>query len=606
MLRGLKLFGTVEIFFTFSLRYSAALPNRWAKVGKPNSINRHIYRGFTASRSIQQPLLRIKSRLKTMADLESQPQFAESTAEVPGPTTASKRFNGELKNSPVPIDLQVENQKAEDGHNAKRVKRRHNRKPKPIVVEKTSPDGYLLYDVMELRESLGLHVDVKTSEDGKSFILEQQPATEFRYTELYIAKLSSTGDGIGVDKLDDGTTEIVVVPYSIPGDLVKAKIYKCLEHYSLADLEAVLSGGDARDDSLVRCKYFTKCAGCQLQMLPYEEQLRHKREVIVRAYKNFCEVSDGVIPAIGDTIGSPLEYGYRTKLTPHFDVPRNSHVPTVTPIGFTQKGRSFVIDIEECPIGTPAINEAYKKERIRVRDNIHSYKRGATLLLRESLEMDETTNETKKSVCVDSKDTVTEYVNRYRFKYPAGDFFQCNSSVLPRVTEYVNSQLKLRVFNNEYEPLPAPKYLVDAYCGSGLFSITCNESVEEVIGVEISPKSVACATSNAQDNNIANAEFVLGDAAVIFMKIRTPSNETSMILDPPRKGCDNNFLNQLLDYLPRRIVYVSCNVHTQARDLGYILNDRRGLKYHVNSIRGFDFFPQTHHVESVAVLTLQD
>jgi tRNA (uracil-5-)-methyltransferase len=88
--------------------------------------------------------------------------------------------------------------------------------------------------------------------------------------------------------------------------------------------------------------------------------------------------------------------------------------------------------------------------------------------------------------------------------------------VLPRVTEYVNSQLKLRVSNNEYKPLPAPKYLVDAYCGSGLFSITCNESVEEVIGVEISPKSVACATSNAQDNNIANAEFVLGDAAVIF------------------------------------------------------------------------------------------
>jgi hypothetical protein len=230
MLRALKLFGTVEIFFTFSLRYSAALPKRWAKVGKHNIINRHIYRGFVTSRSIQQPLLRIKSRLKTMADFESQPKFAESTAEVPGPTTASKRFNGELRNSPVPFDRRVENQKAEDGHNAKRVKRRHNRKPKPIVVEKTSPDGYLLYDVMELRESLGLHVDVKTSEDGKSFILEQQPTTEFRYTELYIAKLSSTGDGIGVDKLDDGTTEIVVVPYSIPGDLVKAKIYKCLEY----------------------------------------------------------------------------------------------------------------------------------------------------------------------------------------------------------------------------------------------------------------------------------------------------------------------------------------------------------------------------------------
>ncbi|KAK9325528.1 S-adenosyl-L-methionine-dependent methyltransferase [Lipomyces orientalis] len=454
---------------------------------------------------------------------------------------------------------------------------------------------------MELRKSLGLTVDLNTTEDGNSFIIEQRLPAGFRYTELDVVKLSSTGDGIGIDKLEDGTIEIVVVPYSIPGDRVKAKIYKRLEHYSLADFEEVISGGPARDDSLVKCKYFTQCAGCQLQMLPYEQQLRHKREVIVRAYKNFCSVSDGIIPEVGDTIASPLEYGYRTKLTPHFDVPRKGHVPADTPIGFTKKGRSYVIDIEECPIATPAINEVYKEERIRVRDNISSYKRGATLLFRESMEMDGTTDGTKKSVCIDSKDTVTEYVNRYRFKYPAGDFFQCNSSVLPRVTEYVNSQLQLPLSNDEYKSIPAPKYLVDAYCGSGLFSINCSQSVEEVIGVEISQKSVSCATSNAQENKVANAEFVLGDAA----KIRTPSNETSMILDPPRKGCDSNFLNQLLDYLPRRIVYVSCNVHTQARDLGYILNDPRGSNYYVNSVRGFDFFPQTHHVESVAVLTLR-
>ncbi|KAK9237938.1 S-adenosyl-L-methionine-dependent methyltransferase [Lipomyces kononenkoae] len=459
---------------------------------------------------------------------------------------------------------------------------------------------------MQVRESLGLPVNFKTSEDGNSFVVDQQPSTEFRHTELSIVRLSSTGDGIGVDKLEDGTTEIVVVPYSIPGDLVRAKIYKKLEYYSLADFEEVISGGQARDDSLIRCKYFTKCAGCQLQMLPYEKQLLHKREVIVRAYKYFCNVSDGVIPEIGDTIGSPLEYGYRTKLTPHFDVPRNGHLPAVTPIGFTQKGRSFVIDIEECPIGTPAINAEYKKERLRVRDTIGTYKRGATLLLRESMEIDETTKETKKAVCTDSKDIVTEYVNSYRLMYPAGDFFQCNSSILPRVTEYVNTQIKLPLSSNESSTVPAPKYLVDAYCGSGLFSITCNDSVEEVIGVEISPKSVSFATSNAQDNNIANAHFVLGDAAVIFEKISTPPKETSMILDPPRKGCDSTFLNQLLDYLPRRIVYVSCNVHTQARDLAYILSDRRGLKYRVNSIRGFDFFPQTHHVESIAVLTLED
>ncbi|KAK9245473.1 S-adenosyl-L-methionine-dependent methyltransferase [Lipomyces tetrasporus] len=599
MLRDLKTFGTVGVLFTSSLRYSSVGLKELAvaKYTILHHSSRQTYRGFAASQCIQQPLLRIRPRLKKMADVEAQPRFPESTTEYP-----QKRSNPETNNYDGPAEIAA----VENGHEAKRMKRRRNRKPKPIVVERTSPDGCLLFDVMELRKSLGLAVDLKTSEDGNSFIIEQRPPAGFRYTELDVVKLSSTGDGIGIDRLEDGTIEIVVVPYSIPGDRVKAKVYKTLEHYSLADFEEVISGGPARDDSLVKCRYFTQCAGCQLQMLPYEQQLRHKREVIVRAYNNFCRVSDGIIPEVGDTIGSPLEYGYRTKLTPHFDVPRKGHVPPDTPIGFTKKGRSYVIDIEECPIATPAINDVYKKERIRVSDNISSYKRGATLLFRESMEMDGTTNDTKKSVCIDSKDTVTEYVNSYRFKYPAGDFFQCNSSVLPRVTEYVNSQLQLPLSNDEYKSMPAPKYLVDAYCGSGLFSITCSQSVEEVIGVEISHKSVSCATSNAQENKIANAEFVLGDAAVIFKKIRTPPNETSMILDPPRKGCDSNFLNQLLDYLPRRIVYVSCNVHTQARDLGYILNDPRGSNYYVNSVRGFDFFPQTHHVESVAVLTLRD
>ncbi|KAK9365811.1 S-adenosyl-L-methionine-dependent methyltransferase [Lipomyces kononenkoae] len=603
MLRGLKVFRADEPYFTLSSQYSATLVKRWTRVGKRNTFNCHIYRDFSNSHSVQKPLLRIEPRRNKMADLDTRPQLSASTGEMPDPANSEARFSGEsIKISRGrPAGSEVF-----DGPKSKRLKMRKNRKSKPIVVEKTSPDGYLIFDVMEVRESLGLPVAVKTSEDGNSFILEQQPPTEFRHTELYIVRLSSTGDGIGVDKLEDGTTEIVVVPYSIPGDLVRAKIYKKLEHYSLADFEEVISGGLGRDDSLIRCQYFTKCAGCQLQMLPYKEQLVHKREVIVRAYKYFCNVADGVIPEIGETIGSPLEYGYRTKLTPHFDVPRNGHLPAVTPIGFTQKGRSFVLDIEECPIGTPAINAEYKQERMRIRDNIGAFKRGATLLLRESLEVAETTMETKRAVCTDSKDIVTEYVNRYRFKYPAGDFFQCNSSILPRVTEYVNSQLKLPLSDNEHSSVPAPKYLVDAYCGSGLFSVTCNDSVEEVIGVEISPKSVSFATSNAQDNNIANARFVLGDAAVIFEKISTPPNETSMILDPPRKGCDSNFLNQLLDYLPRRVVYVSCNVHTQARDLAYILRDQRGLKYRVNSIRGFDFFPQTHHVESIAVLTLED
>jgi len=120
--------------------------------------------------------------------------------------------------------------------------------------------------------------------------------------------------------------------------------------------------------------------------------------------------------------------------------------------------------------------------------------------------------------------------------------------------------------------------------------------------VDIAADSIAYASSNAAANNINNARFITGNAERIFESIDFPGAETSVIIDPPRKGCDKLFLDQLLQFKPKRVVYVSCNVHTQARDLGYILNGG-GSGYRVDEIRGFDFFPQTHHVEGVAVLT---
>lgn len=120
--------------------------------------------------------------------------------------------------------------------------------------------------------------------------------------------------------------------------------------------------------------------------------------------------------------------------------------------------------------------------------------------------------------------------------------------------------------------------------------------------MDIAADSIAYASSNAAANNINNARFITGNAERIFESIDFPGAETSVIIDPPRKGCDKLFLDQLLQFKPKRVVYVSCNVHTQARDLGYILNGG-GSGYRVDEIRGFDFFPQTHHVEGVAVLT---
>lgn len=424
----------------------------------------------------------------------------------------------------------------------------------------------------------------------------------FTTIELEILELSSGGDGLG---LHDGRA--YVVPFTLPGDRVSAKIIRHTDTHSVTDFLAVVRASPDRDDSLVGCKYFATCSGCQLQMLPYEKQLDHKKRVIERAYAHFASMPAGVLPPVGPTIGSPMQYNYRTKLTPHFDGPRHggfkpADLESPPTIGFNVKGRRVVLDIEDCPIAVPSVRAGIKEQREYVHKNLLTYKRGATILLRESTrrtpdDTDLSKFTEEKLYITDSNATSTEFIDEYKFTSPAGAFFQNNNSILPTFTAYIRENLTLP------DAVAPPKYLVDAYCGSGLFTVTCGKSVQKAIGVDISADSIKFAERNAAANGITNASFIAGNAEMIFADIDFPGAETSCIIDPPRKGCDHQFLDQLLDFRPKRIIYVSCNVHTQARDMEYILKNERGRGYRVDSVRGFDFFPQTHHVESVAVLT---
>lgn len=173
--------------------------------------------------------------------------------------------------------------------------------------------------------------------------------------------------------------------------------------------------------------------------------------------------------------------------------------------------------------------------------------------------------------------------------------------------------------DNEYAPgegdKDPPTHLVDAYCGAGLFSIMLSPYFTTIAGIELSSESIAAATKNATLNGLSPSQitFRAGDAVDIFDAVPDfPPRSTALIIDPPRKGCDMNFLNQVLRFRSNRVVYVSCNVHTQARDVGILVRQsaeevQRGdkeRKYVLESIRGFDLFPQTAHVESVAVLKL--
>ncbi|KAK2850612.1 hypothetical protein FQN49_005491 [Arthroderma sp. PD_2] len=459
----------------------------------------------------------------------------------------------------------------------------------------------------------------------------------FPETEVTISEMSSTGEGLALSPNGD---HVYIVPFALPGETARVRVYRthAQKSYSSTDLIEILKPSPQRDDSLVKCQYFGKCSGCQLQMLPYNDQLQHKKRIIEKAYANFSGILPELIPAIGDTMGSPMQYGYRTKLTPHFTQParhrkqeHGSGPSEVPPIGFMMKGRRKVMDIEDCPLGTDIVRSGLKSERKRVAQNLHEYKYGGTLLVRESTNRIEK-NEENEALPSDDKVIRTtfpdyveekryetnqnaiavEYVDRYQFRNIAGTFFQNNNSILPAFTGYVRdnalhpetkpdastSESKIPEVSN-----PKLKYLLDAYCGSGLFTIVLSDTFRSSLGIDVAASSIKCARENAILSNVPNTGFAAADAAALFLKVPYPANQTLLVIDPPRKGCDTNFLNQLLAYGPSRVLYVSCNVHTQARDVGFLTEGKNGVRYNIESIRGFDFFPQTSHVESVAVLT---
>jgi len=500
--------------------------------------------------------------------------------------------------------------------------------------------------------------------------------------EVEVLELSSTGEGLARQK---GSPHVYVVPFAIPGDTVKVKAYRHVQkdRYTAADFIEVVKPSPLRDDSRIGCKYFAKCSGCQFQMMDYADQLRHKRDIVVKAYRNFSQLPPELVPDILDTIGSPLQYDYRTKLTPHFDHPharskKKQPLAEVPPIGFTPKTSRKVLDIEDCPIATEAVRKGLTAERQRMQVEYPKYTKGATILLRESTKRVpkqtpdqavpvpegipadavvrvETDRYVDFKTCeTDQNATSTEYIDDFIFTNPAGSFFQNNNSILPPFTDYIRQHiLPKNLSSSEKRPI---RNLIDAYSGSGLFTITqASLFPGGSVGIDIAEKSIEYARRNAELNGLSapGVRFLAADAPELFKvvdKTVYDPDETVVVLDPPRKGCDASFLRQLLAFAPTRVVYVSCNVHTQARDVGILVRGEvdgwsetlkkleggeeekkaqaptseeeemkevaeangeevkkeKKVRYEIESIRGFDFFPQTGHVEGVAILNRVD
>lgn len=420
---------------------------------------------------------------------------------------------------------------------------------------------------------------------GKNKKFQDVPFAYHQEIELEITTLTNLGSGLGRVALP-GETEakwVVMVPFTLPGERVRVRVFRNQKNFSEADLVSVLTPSPHR--VAAPCPLFARCGGCQYQHLVYAEQLGWKQRQVAELLKHMA----GIEFAVSPVVPSPKEFGYRSKITPHFNPPRDPATPPA--IGFLRQGTRFdIVDVPHCLIATEAINAKLPEVRARVhaRAAAGEYERSSTLLLREASGV----------VTTDYDAIITETVGDLKLRFLARDFFQNNPFILPAFTGYVRAQAAAS----------GARYLVDAYCGSGLFALTAAPAFQRVAGIELSESSIRFARENATANGIANATFQAGDAAQIFAglpQLATPEHpeafaaaDTAVIIDPPRKGCDENFLNQLFAYGPRAVVYVSCDPATQMRDLKSFLT----AGYTLTAAQPFDLFPQTRHLECVLTL----
>ncbi len=398
-------------------------------------------------------------------------------------------------------------------------------------------------------------------------------STPFAYHQEIELKIDTlTNHGVGLGRVEGW---VVMVPYALPGDRIRARVWRNHAHYSEADIVEVLEASPERVSP--QCPLFGVCGGCQYQHLAYESQLRWKQNQVAELFERL----GGITFPVEKPVGSPQLYGYRSKITPHFQKPR----PGEFPIGFLKQGRrQDLVDVPRCPIATDAINAALPGERAKVHSGAKKYRRGGTLLLRHTLE----------GVVTDPTVIASERIGKFVFQFLAGDFFQNNPFILPKLVDYVLEHA--RAGGAE---AGGPRYLVDAYCGVGVFAICGSPHFERCAGVEINASAVRWANGNAAINRAANCEFFVGAAEAIFKEITFPGAETAMVIDPPRAGCDQAFVDQLVAFGPARVVYVSCDPATQARDVkGFLAGG-----YKLETLQPFDLFPQTRHIENVAVLT---
>lgn len=438
--------------------------------------------------------------------------------------------------------------------------------------------------------------------------------------DVAIASLSVTGDGVG-----RWQERVVFVPDTVPGDRVRVRLIRVKPSYAQGQSLELLESSPQRVRAA--CIVADKCGGCQWQTVAYGEQLAAKEANVFQALERMGEFSPVPLDAI---VPAPDPLGYRNKVT----YPLAEHQGRVL-AGYYRKGSHRLVNLNQCPVQDSRLNPLLAGIKGDLQDHGWSIYQETTHtgnLRHLGLRIGRRTGEQLITLVGRDRDLpqLEEQAQTWLDRYPGvvGVCFNHHAEPGNRIfgdrTEVIAGQSHLREMlgglefqigpttffqvNTEQAEnlihclldhlhLSGSEGIVDAYCGVGTLSLPLAQGSGWVMGIEHHPSSVAQARINAENNHIKNAEFI--DAAVEDWLPQQRQKPDIVVLDPPRKGCDRRVLAALLATKPSRIVYVSCNPATLARDLRELC--RQG-DYRLERVQPFDFFPQTAHVETLAFL----
>ena len=395
------------------------------------------------------------------------------------------------------------------------------------------------------------------------------PPGEEQTLTLELRALGRHGEALA--ETDDGKP--VFVFGGIPGETVTAEVVATRRGYVAARVTGVAEPSPHRVEPA--CRYFGECTGCQWQHVAYERQLEMKREALADALQRVGGLDVEPLP----TLPSPDTLGYRNHA--RFTVSKQGGR-----LGYVHKERRRHVEVEECLLMAPWINHALaslqghvaETTQLSLRYGVHT---GDYLLQPTFQDMDVPLASGQKHY--------HEAMLGHRFRVSSPSFFQVNTRQAEQMAELVMGQLRL----------DGSQTVVDAYAGVATFAVLMADRAHRVVAVEESSAAVADARTNVE--GIPNVELRQARTEDVLLDLAAGGVD-AVLLDPPRAGCMPGTLDALLDVPPERVVYVSCDPETLARDLAVLTAG----PFRIEQVRPVDMFPQTYHVEAVATLVRDD